>query len=64
MIDTILLQIFSKYCFCLGDLTKTVRHATGMNRLILPMLRLLSSKAEEENIFDNHINPIMLVFIR
>ena len=27
------------------------------------MLRLLSSKAQEANIYENHLNPVMLVFI-
>ena len=31
--------------------------------LTLPMLRLLSSKAQGVKIFENHLNPVMLVFI-
>ena len=29
----------------------------------LPMLRLLSSKHKDAKIFENHLNPVMLVFI-
>ena len=32
--------------------------------LIDPTLRLLSSKNKEAKIFENHANPVMLVFIR
>ena len=32
--------------------------------LILPMLRLYSSKAQGCKDFENHLNPVMLVFIR
>ena len=31
--------------------------------LTLPMLRLLSSKAQGHKFFENHLNPAMLVFI-
>ena len=33
-------------------------------RLTLPLLRLLSSKAQgRKDYFENHLNPVMLVFI-
>ena len=32
--------------------------------LTLPMLRLLLSKAQEANIFENDLNPVMFVFIK
>ena len=31
--------------------------------LTLPMLRLHSSNAQERKYFENHLNPVMLVFI-
>ena len=33
------------------------------NKLTLSMLRLLSAKDKDANIFENHLNPVMLVFI-
>ena len=41
-----------------------VRHQTKEDtQLTLPMLRLLSSKHKDANIFENHLNAVMLVFI-
>ena len=51
-------------CSALGN-----RKSTGITIkiavlvLTLPMMRLLSSKAQELKIFENHQNPILSVFI-
>ena len=46
--------------YTLPDFTKT---PCGGEFLTLPMLRLLLSKHKDVKIFENHLNPVMLIFI-
>ena len=49
-----------------GDMYKLIlnlNHSDGAFALYPSNASLLSSKAQGQNIFENHLNPVMLVFI-